>query len=50
MCSSEMRPVFRAMSFVPAQVTTIRVCSSTTSARKRTSICEVVWPLMARLT
>ncbi len=43
-------PVFPAMSFVPARMTTTSGARSITSGRKRRSICDVVWPPMPRLT
>ena len=49
-CSGVIGPVFPAMSLVPARITTAAGCSAITSARKRSSICGVVWALMPRLT
>jgi len=43
-------PVLPAMSLVPARMTTAFGASAITSARNRTSNCDVVWPLMPRLT
>jgi hypothetical protein len=43
-------PALPAMSFVPARITTASGRRARTSGRKRSSICEVVWPPMPRLT
>ena len=42
-------PVFSAISFIPAKITTMSGLRSTTSCLKRTSICGVVWPLIPLL-
>ncbi len=49
-CSTLTGPALPAMSFVPARITTAFGWSSITSARKRRSICAVVWPPMPRFT
>ena len=47
-CAREVGPVLPATSLVPAMMWTTAGCRSSTSARKRASICALVWPLMPR--
>ena len=46
--SSSIGPLLRAMSFVPARITTARGRSATTSHWNRANICAVTCPLIPR--